>query len=74
MSEKCFGRRKKGKCGVLTVNCPGYAACKFYKPIWRWKQDEAKHARQLQRLPKETQEYIAVKYYGGQMPWDDTEY
>ncbi len=69
MNEKCFARQKNGACAAVTCNCPGYAACAFYKPIWRWKQDQEAHARMLRRLPEERQVCISEKYYRGRMPW-----
>ena len=69
MNEKCFARQKNGACAAVTCNCPGYAACVFYKPMWRWKQDQEAHARMLRRLSEERQVCIAEKYYRGRMPW-----
>ena len=33
MDERCFAMHW-GECSALKVNCPGYQACKFYKPRW----------------------------------------
>ncbi len=73
MNEKCFAMKKaatrKGNCACREGNCPGYAACPFYKPMWRFERDlELKYAK-LTALPEITQRHIAYKYYRGLMPW-----
>lgn len=73
MNEKCFALKKvptrNGNCACRDGNCPGYTACPFYKPVWRFEHDlEMKHMR-LAGLSEEMQLHIAYKYYGGLMPW-----
>lgn len=68
MNEKCFAMNK-GTCRVLTCNCPGYAACRFYKPRWKYEQDRKKTNLRLSRMPIQKQMEIADKYYKGNMPW-----
>lgn len=65
--------QRGGRCRALDGNCPGYAACRFYKP--QWKQEKERrlvHAR-LRALPMERQQAIADKYYKGAMPWRENE-
>ena len=70
MNEKCFGIRKHRMCSVLIVkSCPGYAKCPFYKPLWMYLRDQSRINVRLCGMPKEEQEYIAHKYYRGEMPW-----
>ena len=73
MNEKCFALKKvptrTGTCACRDGGCPGYAACPFYKPLWRFERDlELKYAK-LAALPEEIQRHIAYKYYRGLMPW-----
>ena len=39
MNEKCFAMHW-GECSALKVNCPGYQACKFYKPRWALEKEQ----------------------------------
>ena len=73
MNEKCFAMKKfmthSGNCLCLEGNCPGYAVCPFYKPVWKFQHDlEIKYAK-LAALPERRQQHIAYKYYHGLMPW-----
>lgn len=73
MNEKCFALKKvttrTGNCACRDGNYPGYAACPFYKPVWKFEHDlEVKYTK-LAALPEETQRHIAYKYYRGLMPW-----
>ena len=73
MNEKCFALKlfptRKGNCMCREGNCTGYAACPFYKPVWKFEHDlERKYAR-LAVLPEATQRHIAYTYYRGKMPW-----
>lgn len=69
MNETCFGMKHFGKCSALIGRCPGYAACVFYKPIWKYEQDLRLADQRICRMPPEHQQYIADKYYQGNMPW-----
>ena len=72
MNERCFAMRRNGKCGALNVNqCPNYASCPFYKPVWKAELDTARTNRKLCRMPEEAQLHIAEKYHNGDMPWRD---
>ena len=63
---------KAGNCRALTVKgCPGYARCGFYKPRWKYEQDQKKTYQRLRRLPIQKQWEIADMYYKGEMPWGD---
>ena len=68
MSDRCFAKHGNA-CKALTVPCPGYTECPFYKP--RWKQEEGieKADARLRSLPFDKQEEIALKYYDGKKPW-----
>ncbi len=68
MNEKCFAM-KNGQCRALTGNCPGQAACKFYKPRWKLEKEQRLINRRLCGLPMEKQMQIADKYFSGEMPW-----
>lgn len=70
MNEKCFAL-KNGRCRALEGNCPGYAACGFYRPRWKYELDQKKINVRLSRLPIQKQTEIADKYYKGNMPWRD---
>lgn len=73
MNEKCFALRKvmirTGNCACREGNCPGYAACPLYKPVWKFTHDLEKKYMRLAALPEEKQRHIAYKYYRGLMPW-----
>ena len=70
MNERCFAMKRDGMCGALTVTgCPGYAACAFYKPIWKHKKDVALVNKKLCALPTSKQADIAERYHQGRMPW-----
>jgi len=70
MNERCFAHRRNGKCVALTSEqCAGYAVCPFYKPIWKYAQDEDRANQRLNALPVERQREIAEQYYEGDMPW-----
>ena len=70
MNERCFAHRRNGKCVALTSEqCAGYAACPFYKPIWKHAQDVARANQRLNAPPMDEQRAIAEKYHGGEMPW-----
>ena len=73
MNEKCFALKKvatrRGNCTCREGRCPGYSACPFYKPVWKYEHDlELKYVK-LAALPEGTQLAIAYKYYCGRMPW-----
>lgn len=69
MNERCFAM-KCGECRVLDSKCPGYAACSFYKPKWKYEKDQRLAYVKLAALPFDRQTYIADKYFGGKMPWE----
>lgn len=70
MNEKCFALQRNGKCRAVDGNCPGHAACAFYKPRWKFEKDQRLAYCKLAALPGERQREIADKYYGGRMPWE----
>jgi len=72
MNEKCFAL-KNGKCRALEGNCPGYAACKFYKPKWKLEKEQKQANRKLSALTMERQQHIADLYFKGRMPWRENE-
>ena len=73
MNEKCFALKKvktrTGNCACRDGNCPGYTACPFYKPVWRFERDLEQKYTKLAGLPEDLQRHIAYKYYKGLMPW-----
>ena len=73
MNEKCFAMKTvlegTGICVCREDKCPGYEACPFYKPAWKFERDLEKKYRRLARLPEEMQRHISYKYYRGMMPW-----
>ena len=73
MNERCFAKKKTetrtGNCLCREDNCPGYTACPFYKPVWKFEHDLERKYAMLAKLPEETQRHIAYKYYRGMMPW-----
>lgn len=69
MNERCFAMRRRNGCGALNGNCPGYAACGFYKPRWKQEREQNRINARLSRLPMEMQYAIAEKYFEGRMPW-----
>ena len=69
MNDKCFALRARGVCGALNGSCPGYEGCAFYKPKRRQEEDQRQVDARLRRLPRETQQLIADKYFNGDMPW-----
>ena len=73
MNEKCFALKKvmtrTGNCVCREGNCPGYAVCPLYKPVWKFERDRRLRYAKLAALPEKTQQYIAYKYYNGTMPW-----
>ena len=71
MNERCFAMHW-GECSALKVNCPGYQACKFYKPRWALEKEQRRIDQRLSRLPLEQQARIAEKYDGGEMPWRES--
>ena len=73
MNERCFAMQRGGKCRALTVNCPGYAACGFYKPRWKYEKDQRMAYTKLRALPMDRQQEIADKYFKGAMPWRENE-
>lgn len=71
MNERCFAMRRGGLCGALSGQCPGYAACVFYKPTWKQEKELRMVDYRLNTLSEETQYSIAEKYFGGRMPWKE---
>lgn len=64
---------KNGGCRALDGNCPGYAACGFYKPCWKYEKDQRMAYGKLRALPMDRQQEIADKYFKGAMPWRGNE-
>ena len=54
-------------------NCPGHAACAFYKPRWKHEKDQQLAYCKIAALPVERQQSISQKYYKGLMPWEDVQ-
>ena len=73
MNDRCFAMHR-GRCSALKVNCPGYQACRFYKPRWALEKEQRRIDQRLIRLPMEQQERIAEKYFEGRMPWRGNEH
>ena len=69
MNDKCFALRARSTCSALRGNYPGCAACAFYKSKRRQEADQRHANERLRRLPPETQQRIAEKYFSGEMPW-----
>ena len=66
MKKDCFGFGENG-CRILTeTNCGN---CSFYCNKDDYKILLEKSNKRLSSLPKETQQYIAGRYYKGTMPW-----
>ena len=73
MNERCFALQATGRCRALDVNCPGHAACAFYKPRWKHEKDQQLAYCKIAALPVERQQSISQKYYKGLMPWEDVQ-
>lgn len=73
MNERCFALQATGRCRALDVNCPGHAACAFYKPRWKHEKDQQLAYSKIAALPIEQQQSISQKYYNGLMPWEDVQ-
>lgn len=58
-----------GECAVLECDCPGALECPFYKTKARLAAERQKAFERINSLPEYRQLGIAIKYYGGQMPW-----
>ena len=73
MNERCFALKRvttrTGDCVCCEGGCPGYAACPFYKPMWKFERELERKYAKLSALPESKQLYIAQKYYKGLMPW-----
>ena len=73
MNEKCFALKRTAtsaeNCLCREGNCPGYAACPFYKPVWAFERDLKRKYARLAALPEKVQRHIAYKYFRGTMPW-----
>ena len=68
--NKCFALRKKMVCAALSQeHCDGYESCPFYKPTWVQEEEVIKAEERLSKLPFDQQQWIANKYYNGEMPW-----
>ena len=69
MNDKCFALRARSTCSALRGNCPGCAAFAFYKPKRQQEAEQRRANARLRRLPLETQQLIADRYFSGEMPW-----
>ena len=58
-----------GECAVLECDCPGALECPFYKTKEALEDQKQKALERINSLPEYQQLGIAIKYYGGQMPW-----
>ena len=54
MNDKCFALRARSTCSALRGNCPGCAACAFYKPKRQQEAEQRRANARLRRLPLET--------------------
>lgn len=67
----CSGLSERGKCNWLAIShCQG-EECTF-KRTCKEDFDSIQYVyRRLSNLSSSTQSYIAKKYYGGSMPWNE---
>ena len=66
MKKDCFGFGENGCRILVKTDCDG---CSFYKSKADSKKELEKINKRISTLPKETQQYIAGRYYKGTMPW-----
>ncbi|MBR1737113.1 MAG: hypothetical protein IJ736_08885 [Firmicutes bacterium] len=66
MKKDCFGFGES-ECRILTKTDCGN--CSFYSSKADSDRSLEESNKRLSSLPKETQQYIAGRYYNGQMPW-----
>ena len=71
MNHKCFALTEENQCDTLTVETCRGSACSFYKTIEQENESSKKVYDRLVRLSKEAQIKIALKYYSGQIPWQE---
>lgn len=65
----CIGYEPKEVCGILSVTrCKGYD-CVFFKTQEEDREIKKKVMKRIASLDILKQQYIAAKYYDGQMPW-----
>ena len=60
-----------GECKALVCDCPGALECPFYKTKAQLEDEKERAFERIRSLPEYRQLGIAIKYYGGQMPWRD---
>ena len=65
MKRDCFGFGENGCRILIKTDCGGCS----YKSKADSKRELEKSNKRLSSLPKETQQYIAGRYYKGTMPW-----
>ncbi len=71
MNQKCFALIEENQCDILTVEiCPG-STCAFYKTIEQQNESCKKVYARLASLSNKKQIKIALKYYMGQIPWQE---
>ena len=57
------------ECTALECDCPGALECPFYKTKAQLEDEKERAFERIRSLPEYRQLGIAIKYYGGQMPW-----
>ena len=72
MNHKCFALTEDNQCDTLAVETCHGSACSFYKTIEQETESGKKAYDRLASLSKEDQIKIALKYYNGQIPWQET--
>ena len=86
MDNRCFalqkgtapgagGRTNRGAqtaefCAVLKGECPGTMECPFYQTRVRCEESRRRAFRRIRQMPEYCRIGIAMKYYGGQAPWN----
>lgn len=68
MKTNCFSYTDNG-CVALNEDYCKNGDCAFFKTKEKAKQDLEKANKRLASLPREEQEGIADKYYGGKISW-----
>lgn len=69
LKDMCINRTRGNRCSKLIIkSCPG-DKCTFMKTT-KEQESSCKYSfERLRTLSRDTQLYIADKYYGGSMPW-----
>ena len=68
--EECFAM-KYVECRALEGKCPGAINCPFFRTRADVDESQRRAYERIARKPEYVQIGISVKYYGGQMPWQN---